>query len=250
MSTHNVLLAARGRACLVVARGARRVARARPADRRAGHRRLGHRRDAGRQGLPPGSGTAAQGAQVFAEKCALCHGEGGKGGPVARNPLFGGPPLSSAHRGAEDHRQFLGPRHHGVRLHPSGDAVQSAAPLTADEIYATTAYHPVPQQDHRRERRDGRQEPAAGEDAEPRQLHHPVSGPHLNGGVERDRPVLWGVDARGVATVTLNRPEVNNAYNGELIQGLLAALDALGARPACARWSSRATAGISRPAPT
>jgi len=40
-------------------------------------------------------------------------------------------------------------------------------------------------------------------------------------------PVLWEIDARGVATVTLNRPEVNNAYNGELIQGLLAALDAL-----------------------
>ena len=42
-------------------------------------------------------------------------------------------------------------------------------------------------------------------------------------------PVLWSVDARGVATVTLNRPEVNNAYNGELIQGVLNALDALGA---------------------
>jgi methylglutaconyl-CoA hydratase len=41
-------------------------------------------------------------------------------------------------------------------------------------------------------------------------------------------PVLWDIDGRGVATVTLNRPEVNNAYNGELIQGLLAALDALG----------------------
>src|SRR5258708_1786568 len=44
-------------------------------------------------------------------------------------------------------------------------------------------------------------------------------------------PGLWSVDGRSVATVTLNRPEVNNAYNGELIQGLLAALDALsGAR--------------------
>jgi methylglutaconyl-CoA hydratase len=41
-------------------------------------------------------------------------------------------------------------------------------------------------------------------------------------------PVLWDVDARGVATVTLNRPEVNNAYNGAMIDGLLAALDALG----------------------
>ena len=41
-------------------------------------------------------------------------------------------------------------------------------------------------------------------------------------------PVLWDVDAHGVATVTLNRPEVNNAYNGEMIDGLLAGLDALG----------------------
>ena len=39
--------------------------------------------------------------------------------------------------------------------------------------------------------------------------------------------MLWNVDARGVASVTLNRPEVNNAYNGELIEGLLDALDAL-----------------------
>jgi methylglutaconyl-CoA hydratase len=41
-------------------------------------------------------------------------------------------------------------------------------------------------------------------------------------------PVLWSVDARGVASVVLNRPEVNNAYDGDLIQGLLAAIDALG----------------------
>ena len=26
--------------------------------------------------------------------------------------------------------------------------------------------------------------------------------------------VLWEIDRRGVATVTLNRPQVNNAYNG------------------------------------
>jgi methylglutaconyl-CoA hydratase len=44
-------------------------------------------------------------------------------------------------------------------------------------------------------------------------------------------PVLHELDARGVATVTLNRPEVGNAYNGELIQGLLSAMDALSKRP-------------------
>jgi methylglutaconyl-CoA hydratase len=43
--------------------------------------------------------------------------------------------------------------------------------------------------------------------------------------------VQWALDGRGVATVTLNRPEVNNAYNADLIHGLLGAMDALGAKP-------------------
>ena len=42
--------------------------------------------------------------------------------------------------------------------------------------------------------------------------------------------VLWDLDARGVATVTLNRPQVNNAYNGDMIAGLHEAMDLLGAR--------------------
>jgi len=45
-------------------------------------------------------------------------------------------------------------------------------------------------------------------------------------------PVLWDLDARGVATVTLNRPEVNNAYDAGLIHGVLAAMDELGRKPA------------------
>jgi methylglutaconyl-CoA hydratase len=40
-------------------------------------------------------------------------------------------------------------------------------------------------------------------------------------------PVLWSVDERGVADLVLNRPEVNNAYDGALIEALLAAMDAL-----------------------
>ena len=38
------------------------------------------------------------------------------------------------------------------------------------------------------------------------------------------QPVLHSVDRRGVATLTLNRPEVNNAYDEGLIQGLLDAM--------------------------
>jgi methylglutaconyl-CoA hydratase len=40
-------------------------------------------------------------------------------------------------------------------------------------------------------------------------------------------PVLLDIDARGIARVTLNRPERNNAYDGALIQALLAGFDKL-----------------------
>ena len=40
-------------------------------------------------------------------------------------------------------------------------------------------------------------------------------------------PVVWQVDDRGVAQIILNRPERNNAYDGDLIQALLTTLDAL-----------------------
>ncbi len=39
--------------------------------------------------------------------------------------------------------------------------------------------------------------------------------------------VLTETDARGVASVRLNRPEVNNAYNGEMIDALIAGIDVL-----------------------
>lgn len=47
-----------------------------------------------------------------------------------------------------------------------------------------------------------------------------------------ESPVLWSLDARGVATVTLNRPAVNNAYDGALIQGLHDVMDELSAKAA------------------
>ena len=39
-------------------------------------------------GLPPGGGTPAQGAKVYAATCLACHGEGGRGGP--HDALVGG----------------------------------------------------------------------------------------------------------------------------------------------------------------
>src|SRR5438132_14258303 len=34
--------------------------------------------------LPPGSGTAKEGATIFAQKCAACHGPNGNGGGLTR----------------------------------------------------------------------------------------------------------------------------------------------------------------------
>ncbi len=44
-----------------------------------------------------------------------------------------------------------------------------------------------------------------------------------------DARYLLAVDARGVATVTLNRPEVANAYDEDLLRALTAGLERLGA---------------------
>lgn len=46
-----------------------------------------------------------------------------------------------------------------------------------------------------------------------------------------DTPVLMTIDAHGVATVTFNRPMVNNAYNGELIHAVLGGLDKIRETP-------------------
>jgi len=45
-------------------------------------------------------------------------------------------------------------------------------------------------------------------------------------------PVLLTTDARGVATATLNRPEVGNAYNADMLAALVDALPRLAADPA------------------
>jgi methylglutaconyl-CoA hydratase len=46
-----------------------------------------------------------------------------------------------------------------------------------------------------------------------------------------EKPVLWSIDSHGIARVTLNRPDVNNAYDGALIQGLHDAMTDLGSKP-------------------
>jgi len=90
-------------------------------------------------GLPAGSGTAAQGAPIFAAKCAMCHGEGAKGTPAA-GALVGGAPLTSGIETAKTIANFWG---YSTTIF---DFVRRAMPFQAprtlsnDEVYAITAY--------------------------------------------------------------------------------------------------------------
>jgi cytochrome c len=87
--------------------------------------------------LPPGSGTAAQGAKIYAEKCLGCHGEGGKGG--VNNVLVGSPPIDSI-TAAKTIANFWG--------YPTTvyDYIRRAMPwptprtLGDEEVYALVAY--------------------------------------------------------------------------------------------------------------
>jgi S-disulfanyl-L-cysteine oxidoreductase SoxD len=89
-------------------------------------------------GLPPGSGTAAQGAAIFAEKCEACHGKGGTGGSAIR--LVGGiGSLASA-------QPLKTVGSYWPYATTIFDFTRRAMPwpqpksLTADETYALTAY--------------------------------------------------------------------------------------------------------------
>jgi len=95
-------------------------------------------------GLPAGSGTAAQGAPLYATNCASCHGANGEGKPPAYPQLIGGP------KGTFDFASdFKIPRTVG-NYWPYAttlfDYIRRAMPLAApgsltpDKTYAVTAY--------------------------------------------------------------------------------------------------------------
>jgi mono/diheme cytochrome c family protein len=87
-------------------------------------------------GLPPGSGTAAQGRPIYAQKCASCHGANGEGGgaPKLVDPTPFKPGVTAATVG-----------NYWPYATTVWDYINRAMPfdkpgsLTADEVYALTA---------------------------------------------------------------------------------------------------------------
>ena len=88
-------------------------------------------------GLPPGSGTPAEGARVYAAKCSACHGQNGKGGPNAA--LAGGNPIKDM----ESEKTIANFWPFATTVF---DYIRRAMPwrqprsLSNDEVYALTAY--------------------------------------------------------------------------------------------------------------
>ena len=90
------------------------------------------------RGLPPGSGTAERGRDVYARRCAACHGASGKEGPF--DLLVGGNGSLATARPLKTVGSFWP---YSTTL---WDYINRSMPydrpgtLTTDEVYAATAF--------------------------------------------------------------------------------------------------------------
>lgn len=99
-------------------------------------------------GLPPGRGTHAEGARVYAQKCAVCHGQRGEGlgsGAAAYPKLIGREPRAGFPFGRDlKHVKTVG--NYWPYATTVYDYIHRAMPLNApgslrpDEVYALTAF--------------------------------------------------------------------------------------------------------------
>ena len=92
----------------------------------------------GGAGLPPGSGTPAQGARIYVEKCVVCHGENGTGKPFAA--LVGGSPVTNGIETPKTISNFWGYSTMVFDFIRRAMPFQAPRTLTNDEVYALTAY--------------------------------------------------------------------------------------------------------------
>ena len=91
--------------------------------------------------LPAGSGTPAQGAKIYAEKCVACHAEGGKGGGAS-----GRWPAGRRRAADRRHRHVKTIANYYAYATTVFDYIRRAMPYNAprsladNEVYALTAY--------------------------------------------------------------------------------------------------------------
>ena len=97
-------------------------------------------------GLPAGSGSAADGAKIFQQKCVKCHGDHGQGMPPAYPALIGRDPKGEGFVFAADFTLVRTIGNYWPNATTIFDYVRRAMPftepgsLTSDETYTITAY--------------------------------------------------------------------------------------------------------------
>jgi S-disulfanyl-L-cysteine oxidoreductase SoxD len=97
-------------------------------------------------GLPAGSGTSDQGAAVFADQCALCHGDGGKGATTTNSGAPAAPPVVGdvKRNGIDDTTLTIA--NYWPYATTLFDYIRRAMPWTSprslsdNDVYALTAY--------------------------------------------------------------------------------------------------------------
>jgi mono/diheme cytochrome c family protein len=97
-------------------------------------------------GLPAGSGTSDQGAQIFAEQCSACHGDGGRGATTTTSGAPAAPPVVSdvKRNGIDDTTLTIA--NYWPYATTLFDYIRRSMPwtsprsLTDDQVYALTAY--------------------------------------------------------------------------------------------------------------
>jgi mono/diheme cytochrome c family protein len=97
-------------------------------------------------GLPAGSGTSDQGAPIFADNCAACHGDGGRGATTTTSGAPAAPPVVSdvKRNGIDDTTLTIA--NYWPYATTLFDYIRRAMPwtsprsLTDDQVYALTAY--------------------------------------------------------------------------------------------------------------
>lgn len=98
--------------------------------------------------LPPGKGTAKEGAQVFAAKCGMCHGPNLEGvdAPLGSGSFFRGWPLAATRTPVWDSNPFPGAAKYYAYATTLWNVVRRSMPLmqpgtlTDDQAYAVVAY--------------------------------------------------------------------------------------------------------------
>jgi S-disulfanyl-L-cysteine oxidoreductase SoxD len=97
-------------------------------------------------GLPAGSGTSDQGVAIFADNCAACHGDGGRGATTTTSGAPAAPPVVSdvKRNGIDDTTLTIA--NYWPYATTLFDYIRRAMPwtsprsLTDDQVYALTAY--------------------------------------------------------------------------------------------------------------